>query len=373
MPETCDVVVIGGGMAGVSVGYQLAGERRVVLLEAERMPATHATGRSAATYLASYGSRPVRALTAASRTRFDELADRFELPAPLRPRPVLWVASDEHSALAARGLLDEQPDTLHELDAVRAREYCPVLNPGAVRFAALDEGSEDIDVLAVHQAYLRGFRERGGQLRTSAPVRGIGRRGSGWRVHAGDHVLDCELVVNAAGAWADRIAGLAGVPGVGLVPKWRTLFTSPVGGDAPWHPTAPLIADAAERCYLKPEGTGVLASPADAEPCEPGDARADELGIARALEEINRLTVLGLRTVHRSWAGLRTFSPDGAPVVGWWPEYPGFAFFAGQGGYGIQMAPALAAFGAAVFTGASPPADIELSWTDLAPDRVPSD
>lgn len=372
MADGCDVVVIGGGMAGVSIGYELAANHRVALVETESMLATHSTGRSAATYLPSYGGAQVRALTAASRARFDELTERFGLPEPLTPRAVLFVATDEPSEREAQQLLDEragQAGELTRLETSQAVRLCPALNAEQVRFAALDSHGEDIDVLSLHQGYLRGLRQRGGTVHTRAPVSRITGRRTGWRVEAGEHTLDCSIVVNAAGAWADRTAAVAGVPTVGLVPKRRSAFVSPVAENSGWRRDAPVIADAAERGYVKPEGTGVLGSPADAEPCEPGDARADELAIAGAIEQINRMTRLGLRTVHRSWAGLRTFAPDGAPVVGGVPGYEGFVYFAGQGGYGIQMAPALAALGAAVCTGDQPPADIDLDPAQVAPTR----
>jgi D-arginine dehydrogenase len=310
----------------------------------------------------------VRALTAASGARFAELGRRFDLPPLLTPRPVLWLGLDPAGADQVRALIDECE--LRELSAGAAAEIAPALAPGAVVLAALDLTSQDVDAVALHQGYVRGLRARGGTVLAGAPVRALSRTGSGWRVDAGEQVLSCALVVDAAGAWADPVAGLAGVPRLGLVPKRRTLFVSPVSPGIPWDPRGPLVADVAERFYFKPEGPNVLASPADAQPCEPGDYHVDELAVAGAIEEINRVTRLGLRTVRRSWAGSRTFTADGAPVVGAWPEHPGFAFLAGLGGYGIQMSPALAALAAAALTGTPVPADILVDPAGLGPVRL---
>ncbi|HEU5469560.1 MAG TPA: FAD-binding oxidoreductase [Actinophytocola sp.] len=370
MPATCDVVVVGGGIAGVSVGYELAATHRVVLVEAERMLATHATGRSAAVYLPSYGTPTVRALTGASGPRFAELGRRFEVSPLLTRRPVLWVGFDEPGAAEVVAMVAERaggPGALRALTQAEAVDVCPALRVGALTAAALDPASRDVDAMSLHHGYVRGLRARGGIVLAGTPAIALARCGDGWRVNAGDLVLDCGLVVDAAGAWADAVAGLAGVPPLGLQPRRRTLFVSPVPAELPWDPRGALVAETTERFYFKPEGRTVLASPADAEPCGPGDARPHEPEIARAIESINAVTRLDLRTVRRSWAGLRTFSPTGDPVVGVHSDHPGFAFLAGQGGYGIQMAPALAAFAAAVLTGAAVPEDIPLAPDALVP------
>lgn len=370
----CDVVVIGGGMAGVSVAYELAASRSVVLVEAEKALATHSTGRSAAAYLPSYGPPAVRALTVASHRRFTELNERYGTgpKGPLTPRPMLWLAVDDESDHEARLLIAERAagqGSLAVLDAAAALELVSFARAESVRFAALDAAADDIDVAMVHQCYVRGLRERGGVIHVGAPVAAVDRTSGGWQVTAGAQRFETPLVVNAAGAWADRVALMAGVAPVGLQPRRRTLFTAPVAADSGLRGDAPLVCDPCERWYFKPEGGGILASPADADPVEPGDAKASEEGIARAIEGINAATRLRVRTVRRSWGGLRTFAPDGLPVVGFRAEHPGFGFVAGQGGYGIQMAPALASFAAAVLTGGEVPADIALPVAALTPDR----
>ncbi|GGC69958.1 FAD-binding oxidoreductase [Hoyosella rhizosphaerae] len=371
MTDTVDVVVIGGGMAGASIAYELAEQATVLLLESEKMLATHSTGRSAATYLPSYGGPTVRALTAASRELFDDLAGKWGDVSALTKRSLLWTAFDDASEHKLKDMVASRSAGLGGLETIGAQDtlkLCPAMNPDTLRGSALDAAAHDIDVLAVHQAYIRGFKSRGGTIRTGAPVTELSRNGERWSVVIGSERIETGLVVDAAGAWADHVAALAGVPALGLIPKRRTLFLCPTG--SPIDPHGPTIGDPAERWYFKPEGDGILASPADADPVEPGDAKPSELGIARAMEEINEATTLKLRTVRSSWGGLRTFAPDGEPVAGLVPEAPGFGFLAGQGGYGIQMAPALAVVAAAILTGNEVPDNIPISAEALSPQRL---
>jgi D-arginine dehydrogenase len=242
-----------------------------------------------------------------------------------------------------------------------------------VRAAAVVEGAADVDTEALHQAYVRGLRRRGGSVRTGAPVTAVEQRGSGWRVHAGADPIDTADVVDAAGAWADVVARAAGVPPLGLVPLRRTIALVPVPDAARSRMPdgrLPMVREAAERFYFKPEGDGLLVGPADETPVEPHDARPDELDVATGLERVEAVTGLGLRSVRTSWAGLRSFVADRRPVVGARPGHPGFHFFAGQGGSGIESAPALAAFGAAVVTGDPVPADIAVVPDTLSPTRL---
>jgi D-arginine dehydrogenase len=360
-----EVVVVGGGMAGVSVGYELAGGRSVVVVEGERTLGMHATGRSAAVFDPNFGPPLVRVLTAASRGRLEDLRHEFGLPPILARRPGLWVAFDVLGEKALDQFIADT--TAREIRAAEAVALCPVLRDSLLR-AALDEELMDIDVMALHQGYVRGLKARGGRVVTGAPVSAISARGDQWVVQVGAERIVADVVVNAAGAWVDRVAALAGVPGIGIQPMRRTIAVASGSKkvDSGW----PFVAEAADRFYFRTEATNVLISPADRTLCEPTDARPDELDVALALERVNEATTLGLRRVHTAWAGLRSFAPDGNPVVGAWPEHPNFVFFAGQGGYGIQMAPALAEFGAAVCTNQAPPADINVLPEDLLPRRV---
>jgi D-arginine dehydrogenase len=326
-----DVLVIGGGIAGVSIACELAADVRVLLVEAEPELARHTTGRSAAIYAPSYGGPVVREFTRASEHLFGD--------GVLTPHPALWIAVD-----------DEGVDHLGEISgdgraepitAQQAVEMCRVLRPPLA--AAVDRTAQDIDVMALHARYVRDLKSRGGEIRTGTPVTDLRRDGAGWVADG----IRADVVVNAAGAWADRVAAMAGVPPIGLEPKRRTIAFVPAEADPMW----PMVADAADRFYFRPESGGLLVSPADETPSEPCDARPDEVDVALALERVNAATTLGLRTVRTAWAGLRSFVADREPVVGAWPDHPGFVFFAGQGGYGIQMAPALARTGADVVLG----------------------
>jgi D-arginine dehydrogenase len=351
---TCDVLVVGGGMAGVSIAAAVAPERRVVLIEAEAQLAYHSTGRSAAAYLPSNGPSVVRALTVASRRPFDELSDGRPDPL-LRPRPLLSLAVDDASERAVDDLA-ATTGALELIDAAAATELCPALRPDRIRGAAIDAGGMEIDVAGLHDAYLRRLTQRGGTVLRSAPLQCITRQGEGWKIDAGGDPIRAGVIVDAAGAWADLVAARAGIGGVGLVPRRRSAFISPVAGDHGDRRNWPLVNDGLERWYFKPEGGGLLVSPADEEPTDPCDARPDELEIARAIDAVNEVTTLSLRHVSHAWAGLRSFVADGEPVVGSPAGEPNFFFFAGQGGYGIQMAPALAELGASLLlTGDVPP------------------
>jgi D-arginine dehydrogenase len=366
-----DVVVIGGGMAGVSIAAALARDCSVVVVEAETQLAFHSTGRSAAMYLPGYGGPLVRAVTAASRALYDEASAERDL-ALLRPRSQLLLALDEASDVALRRQLSEL-ETLERVDEATARELCPALRPDLVSFAGLDTTGMEIDVDGLHQAYLARLRRSGGTVLRQAPVEAVTRQGDGWEVTAGAQRIAAATVVDAAGAWADRVAALAGVPGIGLVPKRRTAFISPVADPFPGMADSPMVVDGLERWYFKPEAGGLLVSPADETPVDPHDARPDELETARAIEAVNETTTFGLRSVSHGWAGLRSFVADRSPVVGARPEDPGFFFFAGQGGYGIQMAPALAEIGASLLLhgGLAPdPAGGLVSAAALGPARL---
>ncbi|EWC58831.1 Sarcosine oxidase beta subunit [Actinokineospora spheciospongiae] len=332
-----DFVVVGGGIAGVSVAAGLTGHGSVLLVEAEPELARHTTGRSAAIYLPSYGGPVVRALTTASRAGFT--ARSVDAPL-LRPRPTLWLATTEDGAAA----MPPAP----AVSAAEALALCPVLRPGAVVAAAVDSGTMDVDAMGLHQSYVRELRAGGGEVRTGARVTALGRDGSGWAVGLGGDTVRAGVVVNAAGAWADELAVLAGVPALGLRPLRRTVA---VAAAAAVDPAWPLVAEVTDDFYFRPEGTGILLSPADETPSAPVDARPVDVDVALALDRVNTATTLGLRSVRHSWAGLRTFAADREPVVGELPGHPGFAFVAGQGGYGIQMAPALAEVAVAVITG----------------------
>ena len=370
-----DVVVIGGGIAGVSVAYELSRSLGVTLLEMEPTLAYHTTGRSAATFLETYGGEQVRALTTASRPFFEAPPEGFD-PVLATPRPLLQIA------LAGRG---RRIDRMHaavralvadveRLDEARCREAFPLLKRGAVECGLYEPRALALDVAAIHQGYVRGARRRGAKIVRTAEVTMLRRHAERWVVTTADGRRHrAPAVVDAAGAWADVVAAAAGVQPVGLTPLRRTIFlvSSPLGEASRGWPNC---SEVDEAFYVNPEGAQFLCSPADETPCAPSDAKPDEVEIARAIESIDAVTDLNVRSVNSSWAGLRTFAPDRNFVVGEDAGAPGFFWLAGQGGYGIQTAPATARLAAALVLGEATPPDLVdrgLDVSRLAPDRLP--
>jgi D-arginine dehydrogenase len=372
--DCCDVLVIGGGMAGVSIGFELAADRRVLVADMERVLAYHTTGRSAAMFLESYGGPAIRALTTASRRYLENPPDQQQLLTPLAQLCIGGAGRGPAVTELYRQVRALAPDVLL-LDADQALAIQPLLRPGSVELALLEPGAMQIDVHAVHQGYVKGLRGRGGVVHRSAKAVAAARAAGVWEVaDAAGGTHRAAVVVDAAGAWADEVARAAGAGAVGIRPLLRSLFLvgAPDGTDVSG---LPLTADVDDAFYFRPEGAQLLCSPADETPSPPGDAKPDPLNIARALDAINEATTLGARHVRGSWAGLRSFAPDRNPVVGFDPRAEGFFWFAGQGGFGIQTAPALARLGAALLRGeeAAPElAPAGVSPTALAPGRFPS-
>ena len=336
-----DVAVIGGGIAGVSAVCELAETgRSVVLLEQEEHLAHHTTGRSAAIFLESYGPPAVRALTVASRADYHAAPERFGTPRLLEPRSALWIAPPSQLADLAR-LVDEVP-TLQSIGPSDAVQRCPVLRLDRLAGAAVEPDASDIDVLALHQGYVRGLGQAGGRS-SARPASSRSSVVTTAGESAGPETSStATTVVLAAGAWGDELALAAGAEPIGLRPLRRTIAVCRVPSETALDAAGPLVCDAAHTWYFKPEGPNVLVSPADETPSPPCDARADEADVALGIERVNEATTLGLRSVVSSWAGLRTFAPDRVPVVGEDPRRSGLFWLVGQGGYGIQTAPAVA-------------------------------
>ena len=371
---TCDFLIIGGGIAGASAAYELAAAGRVILLEREERPGYHSSGRSAAQFIETYGSASVRALTRASRPFYEAPPEGFAAQPLLSPRPVLYIArEDQRAALAAQvAEVEPQAAALEELDGAEAEALVPVLRPGYTAAALLEPESSDIDVHALHQGYLAAFKRRGGELAVKAEVMGLDRDDGVWRVEAGGEAYRAAVIVNAAGAWGDEVAALAGAAPVGLVPKRRTAvtFDPPAGLDpAPW----PLVADVEEAFYFKPEAGRILASPADETPSPPCDAQPEELDVAIVMDRLEKATTLAPRRLAHRWAGLRSFVADKSLVIGMDDRVEGFFWLLGQGGYGFQTAPAAARAAAGLLLEDALPEDIAaegLTAAQLAPGRL---
>lgn len=365
-----DTVVVGGGIAGVSAAWALARRgQRVAVVEREASLAAHSTGRSAAQFLASYGGPANRVLSAASQPFLEAGADGLADSELLEPRNVLWVApTGFEEQLEARIAANQTTGTPCErLDAAGALGLCPALDRRWLDAGVIEYDGFDIDVAELHQAFLRGARAEGAAVLREHGVRALARRDGCWQVDIGERVLSCAAVINAAGAWADDVARMAGVHAVGLQPYRRTVFTFASRFEsAGW----PLVVGTDESFYFKPEGAGqFLASPADEDPVEPCDVKPREIDVAAGIEAVNRATILDVRSVRSTWAGLRTFAPDRVPVVGFDSGAPGFFWCAGQGGTGIQTSPAIASLTADLISGTTPeglPAELA---AELGPER----
>ena len=371
--DRCEIVIVGAGNPGTSLAWTLAGRRSVLLLEQESQPGYHSTGRSAATLHRSYGNAVIRTLTAASAPFYLAPPAGFSEVALTSPRGAMVVAdADGLAALdaeieAARPFV---PD-IRRLDADECVRLVPALRREAIAAGMHDPGLLDLDVGAILAGFVRGARGRGAVLRGDALLVAAEPAAEGWKLTLkGGERLDCGILVNAAGGWADQTAGCAGLAPLGVVPLRRTaiLVQAPAGsGVERW----PMIHAADESWYVKPDAGRLLCSPADEEPCPPGDVQPEELDVAICVDRIERAFTFPIRRVENRWAGLRSFAPDRSPVVGLDPRVPGLLWLAGQGGYGIQTAPALAQLAAALLLGERPPEVLQaIDLAAIAPGRL---
>ncbi|MGD9536317.1 MAG: NAD(P)/FAD-dependent oxidoreductase [Alphaproteobacteria bacterium] len=371
---TADVLVVGAGVAGASAAYELAAHARVVLIERESMPGYHSSGRSAALFLETYGNRVVRALTIASRPFYDAPPDGFTDQALLSPRGALFIGPED-----SIGAVDRQYRECHELvesvrriDGAEARRMVPSLRESHVAGAVYEPDAMDIDIHALQQGYLRGLKRRGGTLIGDAELISLERKGELWRAETKAGAIEAPVVANAAGAWCDEVARLAGAKPVGLVPKRRTALIFDGPSDAGFEHW-PMVADVGESWYIKPESGRLLASPADETPVPPCDVQPDEFDIALTAHRIEEATTLKVNRIIRKWAGLRSFVADKTLVAGFDDAVPGFFWIAGQGGYGFQTAPAMGQLCAALIRGDGLPAHIAargVTPDDLSPKRL---
>jgi D-arginine dehydrogenase len=376
--DRADVVIIGGGIAGLSLAAEVAeldGRRvdaagdepraplRIVLLEREWQLGYHSTGRSAAMFVESYGGPEIRALTRASRPIIDAIGAESGASL-LRTRPLVWVAA-EHQLDRLNDLLTENPE-LRRVDLPSARTLCPALRPEYVSGAAVERTAADIDVEALCRQYRIRAEAAGVVLRTAVGVETGEWTGEDWHLTTDRGQLRAARVVDAAGPWADAVAVRLGVDPARLSPLRQTVALAttdrvPQG----W----PMVADVGGGFYFRPESGGVLLSPADETPSPPADPTASAEDVALALDRINEATTLGLERVRTSWAGLRSFASDRNPVVGTDPHLESFFWYAGLGGAGIQTAPALARLGAALLL--DEPYDVpDVQVLDISPARA---
>jgi len=349
-----DIVIIGAGIAGASLAAECALHARVLLIEREERPGYHSTGRSAAFWSETYGGPAVQPLTSASGPWLASPPAEFSDTGFLSSRGALHIARPEgEAALDRMAVAFAGRVRLDPVDRAGLEREIASLRPGFDRGLA-EPSCANIDVAALHAACLKVARQRGAELLCDADVQAITRRPGGWRIDSRIGAVEAEIIVNAAGAWASTVAAMAGASPIDIAPHRRTIVQLAVDPPAPM--SLPLVIDAEERFYFKPEPGGRLwLSPHDETQVVPCDVAPEEIDVATAIDRLEKVVDWRVLRRERAWAGLRSFAPDRAPVYGFDSRAPGFFWFAGQGGFGIQTAPAAAMIGAALLTGQSMP------------------
>lgn len=363
-----DILVIGGGIAGLSAAAALSSHAKVTVLEAEEQIGYHSSGRSATMLHYALGDRLVRALTLASRSFFDDPPRDFsEIPVGRRMAVLVHAREDESADLDALEAEIARFTPLERLDARGVHDLCPLLKDDAL-YGIADRNGIRLDPHALLQGFLRQLRGQRGELHTGARVARVERQGGGWHVttERGDE-HSTPILVNAAGSWADQVAKLAGVRPIGLEPKRRTIITfdAPPGTDLARLPFAKTVGD---ELYFAPESGRLFASPMDEVPSDPCDAQPEEWEVALAAYRMEERTTVKVGHIHGKWAGLRTFTPDRHPAAGFAADAKGFFWLAGQGGFGLQTSPAMAGIVASLVAGEPWPV-AEVTPEELSPGR----
>jgi D-arginine dehydrogenase len=362
-----DILIVGAGIAGAGLAAALGGRRDTIMIEREERPGHHSTGRSAAIFIQNYGNAVIRALSAASRPLFDA-RDETVFPHPLLSgRGILFVADGQD--LGQHWELLGESQGLVPMNAEEAVAMVPLLRVERIAAAAYERDASDIDVHGLHQGWLRIARQAGTQLLTNTALVGARRSGGRWKVETTAGEIEAGVIVNASGAWADVVAAACGASALGLVPKRRSMavIPCPAGYDCrSW----PLISNSADRWYAKPDAGRLMISPSEEDPVEPHDAYVDEMVLAEGLDRYQQAVHTQVTRLEAKWAGLRTFAPDQTPVVGFDPSVEAFFWLAGQGGYGIQTAPAMSKVARAALVGEMLDPPLQSALAAMAPARL---
>ncbi len=368
-----DTAIIGGGIAGLSLAYFLSPHRSVAVLEREDALGYHSTGRSAAEFVLRYNAPEICSLGRIAKSFFDAPPAGFSDIPLLKQRGGVMIANAEKTGRLDEAFRGELPFTpeLERLSRQEALDRVPILRPDYVEAAFYDPNFWDIEVESLLQGYTRGARHNGADILEKHEVISAKQENDIWIIETSNEVVQARTVINAAGGWADRTAGLFGIAPLGIVPNRRTAITVdlPEGIDAS---AMPEINEIDEDFYMKPDAGRLLASPADATPCEPTDVQPEEIDIAWAAHYIEEATTIPVKRIFKSWAGLRSFSPDRLPVIGASSSRPDFFWLAGQGGFGILTSPALGTLAAHLLTEAALPDDFARNGIDrqsFSPDR----
>ncbi len=370
MQTEFDFIVIGAGIAGASVAAHLASSANVAIFEMEDRAAYHTTGRSAASYEPNYGPKPMLAFTRASENFFKSPPEGFAEAALFSTRGSLVLEPMQQEEQGKAYL--SSTTNLIELGPSEMLKLLPILRPNYARRGFLDSSTGDLDVDLIHRGYLKLFRAHGGKLFLNAPAQKIWREAQNWCLSTPQGDFKTKTIINAAGAWGDEVAKIAGIKPIGLIPKRRSIGVIPIQG-YPDFMSWPFAVDVAETWYAKPQSGKMIVSSADATPVEPHDAYADDMAIAEGVERFMNATTIEVTRLDHSWGGLRTFAPDGSPVIGFDPSTEGFFWLVGQGGYGIQSAPALSRTAAALALRMPIPDDVlaaGLDVTHIHPERL---
>lgn len=371
--QKLDFLIVGAGIAGAGAAYRLAGHGATMLVDMEEQAGYHTTGRSAAFYAETYGGQKLQPLTTASKEFLHNPPLGFS-DAPLITDLGAIHIFDANQEAAANALYERDKEKLPHIELMSAQDLqaaAPQLTNGRFVGGIWDKECGNLDVAALHHGYIKAAKKMGVEVKLEAQFEKAERTDHGWRVQLGREEVEARIIINSAGAWGDQVAERCGIKPIGLEPLRRTLVTIPNPEGLPFDKSLPVILDFDEDFYFKPEGEGYLVSPADETPSAACDSQPDMEDIAIAVDHFERATGSSVTKLEAKWAGLRTFAPDRAPVIGFEPGEDGFFWNVGQGGYGIQTSPAWSRYVAFLLLGKGMPEDLqnagaEASWYDPA-------